>query len=327
MNKDWVISKMYEEGLVGLEWAADYMAKAAEACRSSAQIPDGLEEGVSYAIRQYKKYTMHLGADTIREILFKSIDDSACLIDGVPESAQNIPMPKPPLQTDSALEASKLFDLLTHQHSKDLEELAGARSLANRKAGKKLAQAALSLKGWFHWMPAGPEEEGVHRFAPKEKGGEKDTTNAFAVWLNRGGPPPNKDSYMNCWEAVFFSAYTAGLVALEGLRFMHSKATQSARQVNSSLEYFDKLMLALGFAESVPMVEQIGLIQKAGDIVFVASDHHVAVCAGRSQGTGLAAVQVMSLWKHPEDGFLNISIKEFPPVLLKEVRFAPCPFA
>jgi hypothetical protein len=258
--------------------------------------------------------------------------------------------------------------LLLTKHGPEMVLLGRLRTVERLKRGLRLARQSYAMEGYFHWVPAGPEMGPQGRFLPNErrpeaKSGkaevEDDETNPdhFAIWLNRGGREPGKQSSMNCWEAVFFSAYKAELVSVQWLRLIHAKATQAARthlapfgadgfggspilgqalapavqptqdgMMSEAREsYYGTLMSALGLSSALPIIPEIGLLPDPGDIIFVSDEHHVTICLEVLTAPSLQDIVVMSLWKHPSDGFQKLSIKECGG-LTKYLKFAPCPF-
>jgi hypothetical protein len=327
ITADWVVTKMRGLLLLEYEWAAAYMAAAAEASRPNCHSPNNLPGAVESTIRQMKGLQARLSAADIRRMLFETLEYEA-LVMPIPDEAENIPLPVRPAEENPGNAAALRRQLLLTKYQDALDTIRHARTPTRLLNGQLMAIAAEGMEGNFHWMPAGPEQGKERSFYPKEKGGEGNTKDAFAYWLNRGGKEPADDSYMNCWEAVFFTAYRAELVTVQRLRLIHAKATQAARdegEAAGAFVYFSTLMGALGLGRSAPLVAEIGLLPSPGDVVFIAEEHHVAVCVEITDEEGLDAVKVMSLWKHPHDGYSKLSVLEFGP-LVEHARFAPCPF-
>ncbi len=325
ITADWVVTRMHAYTMVGYEWVADYFAQVAEACRKEAHSPENLPGAVESTLRQLK--AMHRPRDgDIRKLLFETLEYEA-LVMSIPDQAENIAFPVRPVAAEPGDVAAQMRRLLLTKHQGDLDRIRLARTPARDMNGELLSIAAIATEGNFHWMPAGPDQGPGRSFFPKERGGEDNTRDAFAYWLNRGGKEPDSEAYMNCWEAVFFSAYRAGLVSVQRLRLIHAKATLAGRAEGGggASDYFSSLINALGFHRSASLVPEIGLMPRPGDIIFIAEDHHVAVCVDINDDEGVDAVIVMSLWRHPRDGFSLISVSEFGP-LVKHARFAPCPF-
>jgi hypothetical protein len=226
-------------------------------------------------------------------------------------------------------------ELLLQKHGGDLERLEQLRRPEDRIRGIWYAKSALNLRGYFHWVSAGPEGP-EKNFMPKtrwsithtDNEGSKhhpEKRNDFAIWITEGGTEPGPQSYMNCWEAIFFSAYKAGF-SLDMIRKIHTNASQSASKTNIGNTYYDKLLGILKIHGNFPLIPEIGLMPQPGDIVFVDAEFHVTMCVGwKASDHWMSSVQVMSLWTRPKDGFNLVTLATFAHEA-HFLTFSPCPF-
>jgi len=223
---------------------------------------------------------------------------------------------RPKSRTQEEMKDFEMMRLRT-AHAEDLNRLAVLRSQARPGGGELLAKAAESFAGRFRWMPSG-----AGNYQKKDEGEER---NDFAKWLMGGGlEPAGKKARMNCWEAVFFSAYKAGLVTKERLMDIHRTALKQleGNGLTGPMRYTSSLMEALGGRTAVALVPQLALIPRRGDIVFFAEENHIAICVNPNAPDG---IRVMGLWKHPRDGFRSNSLTELAGIQGKR-EFGPCPF-
>jgi hypothetical protein len=334
IDRNKVVVWMHKCMLTGYEWLAEYIALVAESCRAHCELPDSLETAVIDAIRQLAASVkmQPLSKASIQRILFECMEYGAFVME-IPESAREVPFPIAPSGKEAEERASnKRRELLQLQYGPALSLLRTRRTVEVLKRGEILAHAACELEGRFHWVPAGPEQGDNRKGFPKERWSQT-TTEAgvedhpekrddFAIWLNRGGKEPGAAAYMNCWEAVMFSACKADLVSVQWLRIAHAKATLAMR---GGGDYYQPLMAALGMPGATPIVPEIGLMPSPGDIIFVHGNHHVAVCVEVDEAPGLDGITVMSLHSLPADGFLRIPLLQFGGAV-SGITFASCPF-
>jgi hypothetical protein len=175
------------------------------------------------------------------------------------------------------------------------------------------------MLNWFHWVSSGPAEPDFHGhygmlYGPKTSWTRtrKDVRiethalkrNDFAGWLTANGAVPGNNSWMNCWEAVLFSAFRANLIDKIRLRTIHNKAAlayqlchRHGRETltNAGSHYSLALSQAFNYFASVLFEPRAGLIPQVGDILFWARDEHVAVSLGRYWENGVPKDRVMSL--------------------------------
>ena len=160
-------------------------------------------------------------------------------------------------------------------------------------------------------------------------------SNDFASWLIANGNQPGFNSRMNCWEAVLFSAFRAGLVSKLWLQTVHRKAAQayemhdragSQRTSPASAHYFRALSHVFNFFSSVPFDPRAGFIPQPGDILFWHCDKHVAISLGRTWADGVPEDRILSLWLHAGGRFAQLTVGEMPKWMMNDIRFVPCPF-
>ena len=219
------------------------------------------------------------------------------MTDGTPEAAKRIPFPKADVLLTVSELAKRQHEVEMQAHSAQIERFK-SRS-RNPEYSDRLISAAKALEGWFHWVKSGPTEA---KYVPREKTSEGET-NDFVVWLHGRGNEPTREANMNCWEAVFFAAYKAGLISIAKLRTIHIKATMAGK---ADATYFHSLTDSLGYKNSFPYVPSVSLTPLPGDIVFIDREYHVALCVAN----GLR-ITVMSHWYIPRDGFNRYDIDEF----------------
>ena len=329
---------MLEAGLFGFEWLAEYIAAVAEAYRSHAGFPEGLQKGVQVAIAQLKRLAGCPDERKLKEIIFDFIEIECDSNVERPLEVTSIPFPPRPTGLTEASDSLVMkSELLLQKHGADLERLERLRRPEDRIRGNWYAESALKLSGCFHWTSSGPEGP-EKKFAPQTRQsitntnseGEKPTHHAekrndFLIWITEGGAEPGPQSYMNCWEAIFFSAYKAGF-SMDLIRKIHANASQSASKANLADIYYQKLLGILKIHGSFPLIPEIGLMPEPGDIVFVADEFYVTMCVGwQPSQAWMASVQVMSLWTRPRDGFNQVTLADFAHEQ-DFLRFSPCPF-
>jgi hypothetical protein len=159
-------------------------------------------------------------------------------------------------------------------------------------------------------------------------------TNDFGVWM-RGGATPTASSKMNCWEAIMFAAFTAGLTTAAALRKIHADAASTGKAAGSIVAYANVIANSLGFGSSVPLA---ALHPGRGDIVFFNKTDHVALSLGSRTAAG--EHEVVSLWVLPPNPATQHFVSFLQRTTIEElvrnmatyiggstnVRFAPNPF-
>jgi hypothetical protein len=244
------------------------------------------------------------------------------------------------------------------QHADDIARLRRLRPLAITKRtlakiryGGLLARKAVEMENWFHWVSSGAKEPNSHGewgmdYGPKvswtrtrtqmrvEQHAEK--RNDFASWLVANGNEPHSESFMNCWEAVLFSAFRAKLVDKHWLQTIHGKAAfayqfqhlrGNRKLTEAGVHYSEALSQGFGYRDSAPFEPRAGLIPRQGDILFWDRNTHVGISLGRSWVNGKASDRAMSLWLHNNGRFARLTLND--PNLERmrgTLRFVPCPF-
>ena len=189
-----------------------------------------------------------------------------------------------------------------------------------------------------------PKDAEAPDVAAKVAGGSpsiatESNTNDFAVWM-RGGAAPTSSSKMNCWEAIMFAAFTAGLVTAAGLRKIHTDAAKAGVAESSTaagVKAYDTVIAnSLGFGSSKPLA---ALHPGRGDIVFFNKTKHVALSLGTRTAAG--EHEVVSLWVLPPDPGKKLFVSSIQQTTIEElarnmktyirpqapdIRFAPNPF-
>jgi hypothetical protein len=245
-------------------------------------------------------------------------------------------------------------------------------AIIHRISGERTASAAERAEGNYDWVRSGPtrptrdQAGNVTRHTdyqiaeqpsrPADVSGEApddEVQNDFARWVRGQGPEPGAHSTMNCWEAVFFSAYKAGVVPRSFLRSLHERAAgaggaggqrrgeetentdPNASSAAGRAEYDAVLSGALGLGNAQVVTSSQALTR--GDIVFFSDLAHVAVAVGGNR--------IMSLWCVPlnDDGtwnrrFQGTTIDEVIALMTRDpaacgvqgdapvVKVAPCPW-
>jgi len=192
--------------------------------------------------------------------------------------------------------------------------------------------------GKFTWVPSGLDPS--RSYFPGEHTIDKDTdqptSNDFALWINRHTPLTDQ-AKLNCWEAVFVCAQTAGLMSESQLRMsyvasavvavrstLQRTGAQRTREGGVGEDFLLRVMM--NFDKSVPIVPGTELMPSPGDLIFIHGDHHVVICSGVDAHRGFAGIDVISHWKHPSHGIQELSLVSWGDALLGDVRFTPCPF-
>ncbi len=234
-------------------------------------------------------------------------------------------------------------------HAAEIARLRVLRTPGSAVTGRQLADAALAMDGWFHWVSSGPKVPGFAghgglNYQVKSHWTRTQTDvgvdvhpmkqNDFAAWLLYPvAPQPNAHSFMNCWESVLFSAFQAHLVDKVWLQTIHRKAALSyeihhrvGNAGDAGSHYGLALSQAFKFNASVPFVPAAGLIPRKGDILFWDREQHVAIALGRYWVNGQPEDRMMSLWHHHNATFSQLTLEDMPVWMANTLRFLPCPF-
>jgi hypothetical protein len=231
--------------------------------------------------------------------------------------------------------------------------LIGLRTLVVQQRGDALATAAEHMAGWFWWVNSGEQTatyyaKPQHVTKPYDLRHNRDKRdrdvfdpvqqhtirrNTFLSWLLRGNKEPSISSNLNCWEAVLFSAYRAGLITRQTLATMHQPGPNL-----QGVTYRDRYMNCLGFNNSVPLNVAGGLLPARGDVMFWGQDEHVAICVDIDTTVATPIITLMNHWSPPageriipfdpsKAHFHRIALDDLPRALNQHAcRFTPCPF-
>lgn len=290
----------------------------------------------------------HITPVMVRDVVREFMD--SWTTDGAPGGFAGIPLPVVAAPVRALPPAPRVNRFVAEK-----AQLARWRTKRTTARGIALAVQARALQNWFHWVSSGPVPAVVppqhladipqanEPFKPKQTWSGTATDvgweshapkhNDFARWMNEGYGVPGQNSWMNCWECVFFTAFRAGLITSHRLGVVHDMATCVARgkharqNPTAGSNYYTVLNHALGFRESVPVALKDGLISREGDILFFDGNTHVAISLGRTWSTGVAEDRIMSLWHHNGGRNAVLTLEDMPGWMLQgDIRFAPCPF-
>lgn len=171
--------------------------------------------------------------------------------------------------------------------------------------GQRLVEAGEALMDKLKWFGASGSAGPDYKISPKTLSGPK-VQNDFALWMLGTGPEPKDDSTMNCWEAVLFMGYRAGIASHAGLKKMHDDASEAAKKAGDGSVYNATLqsrMYAGGrtaFAYD-PSVSKVGSpALPAGSIIFIDGLGHVMLATGTKDSNGRH--EVISHWVFPWPG-------------------------
>ncbi len=176
-----------------------------------------------------------------------------------------------------------------------------------------VVNAALNLEGKLYWAGgSGPDPSSDYQISKStnrktdDLSGHETNTNEFAEWI-RGGSEPTDSSKMNCWEAVLFSGYKAGVISKEWICAIHQSAAKQGKakgvdgdEATGADAYYEVLRGALGYMKAKTFDVAKGQIPKKGDLVFFNGLDHVALALGSTDSSG--GHEVMSLWVLPGRG-------------------------
>lgn len=139
---------------------------------------------------------------------------------------------------------------------------AGVKRLKNAR----LVDTALSKQGDLYWAGgSGPDPSDHYQIrqttrrpshfdaaSPDKTKGIEVNTNDFAAWIH-GGSEPTDASKMNCWEAVFYSGYKAGIISQAWLMDLHKRAAKAGDTASDGSAYMAVLGAALGLPAAKPL--------------------------------------------------------------------------
>ncbi len=241
------------------------------------------------------------------------------------------------------------LDLPLNKRASDIAKLRRLRSDKSTSNGIRLATCCLQWEHKFKWVSSGPRQPGTtYQSGPEfgittsathklKDGGlqleefENPKVNDFAKWLVAHGPKPNENSFMNCWEAIFFCACEAGLITREWLEQLHKNAAQNYKVANygsnTLLDGFERyqgvLERAFNFQNSVCYRPADRVFPQKGDIVIWGDFEHVALSLGPSPIYDEICNVVIGLWHKP---MKCTTVEDVSMYFKNPPQFVPCPF-
>jgi hypothetical protein len=241
------------------------------------------------------------------------------------------------------------LDLPLNKRASDIAKLRRLRSDKSTSNGLRLATCALRWKDKFKWVSSGPRQPGTTYQSGPEFGITTSAThqlkensdvletfknpkvNDFAKWLVDHGPKPNENSFMNCWEAIFFCASEAGLITREWLEQLHKNAAQNYKVANygsntllgGAERYQGVLERAFNLQNSVCYRPADRVFPQKGDIVIWGDFEHVALSLGPSPLYDEICNVVIGLWHDP---MKCNTMEEVSMYFKNPPQFVPCPF-
>lgn len=189
-------------------------------------------------------------------------------------------------------------------HASRLPQAEYGAILARIKTSRMLATTATWVNK-LHWNGGSfPDPAADYRISLTTT---LDHRNDFAHWLRSGGKEPDHNSTMNCWEALMFMAYCAGLVQKTALQMLHHKAAMQGSDAGYAHAYLEVLKDYLGedtAQEWLPGPTEI----PAGNLIFIDDDlGHVLMSKGTRDSQRRRCVY--SMWKVPDvlppNGFMQ----------------------
>lgn len=160
-----------------------------------------------------------------------------------------------------------------------LQAVQNNNQLANRE---KVVQAARLMRGCFAWK------------AKDDNLGMEGKDNDFRRWLNHGGPEPGEHATMNCWEAVYFAAFKAGVLTRN--QILAAYPTPKSQGDASRLGY--------GAAQ---IFNPTTAVLTPGEVLFCDVEgedcKHVVLSMGAQNGP----VETMSLWTFETGGTFDLA--------------------
>jgi len=137
----------------------------------------------------------------------------------------------------------------------------------------------------------------------------------FGKWLLKGGPEPNpRGGVMNCWEAVLFGAYKAGVASESWLKTMYPRwqAAEVEKDKGGSdlyfgnrkkYDYLDSFLereLAASEVYDYKERDKLPSLPLAGDIITIGgATGHTALALGTTNEEGVP--EMLSLWDQPDN--------------------------
>ncbi|MFD9293315.1 hypothetical protein ACFWBV_34720 [Streptomyces sp. NPDC060030] len=187
-------------------------------------------------------------------------------------------------------------------------------------AARKVVLAAKEMIGGLRWRGSSGPDKNTGFMPTLVTGWGKD--NAFTQWLFASGPEPGSEGVMNCWEAVLFSAYRAGVVDKVWLTHIHEIAAEAAVQAGENVQdrgndpdmvwafhvYYTSFRRSLFRGDlSEYIIDNEGGFSgpdiPAGELVFFDVSAHVAISMGTRDAAGRQ--KVLSMWIYPRSVHLG----------------------
>jgi hypothetical protein len=172
--------------------------------------------------------------------------------------------------------------------------------IIDRRISGAVLTAAENMVGHLRWRGGqGPDPKAGYQLHPNTSWRHPDH---FARWILGLGPEPGQNSTMNCWEAVLFLAYKAGVIPRHFLVSMHAAASAAAQAANDEDVWYRTLLERMhsGPLHDYTINRATGLgnpLIPAGNIVFFNGVGHVALSRGSRDGSG--RMRIFSLWVYP----------------------------
>jgi hypothetical protein len=332
VTRDLVERWLREAFLSQYVWLAQHIADVTNLLAKTAHLPSSVESAVKGAIGAMKECARRPHAADVKRLLVEHLNDTAMAWDR-PAELDRLQPPEPPVGWNPDEKSLEERDFKQLKIRQDVLKLNLHRSRATGERGQLLVAAAVTLLGKYRWVPAGLDPS--RSFFPSERSNEP-TANDFARWINRHEPLPD-NARLNCWEAVFVCATTAGLLSEAQLRMDYVasavvavRATQprstDQKQREDALTDDYLLRVLMKFDDSVPIEPGTELMPSPGDLIFLERDHHVVICSKVDAHKGFDGIEVISHWSHPSHGIQRLPLDSWGTVLLGNVRFTPCPF-
>ncbi len=177
---------------------------------------------------------------------------------------------------------------------------------ADQRISGAVIDAGAALVGDLKWRGGqGPDPSAGYQLSERTNWDKQDD---FARWIRGTGPEPTPTSTMNCWEAVLFFGYKAGVIPKTFLDDMHQAATTAAVTTASpdpakkAKAWYTTLQARMhtGALKTYTIAPSTGVGTPdipAGNIVFIDGLNHVVLSRGSRDGSG--RMRVLSLWIFP----------------------------
>jgi len=306
---------------------------------------------LGFALKEANRTGKPMGASELKKVILGSLG-----IANLPAQMNSFSLESPttPL-SQSALEQSTTLHQTLQLERSDVARLRLTTPAAQRN-GRALAAAALKLINKIRWLPRGKEVilgASLLSKADKVATDSRRGVNQFWQWLQGGFEFKEgvMEIRMNCWEAVFYTAYKAGLTSRGELRMLFSAATDQARTSfgdanllkaardswtpGSNLpSWFKDGETAMGGGylpvlfkrlkrDAAVTINRREDTPKRGDLVFLDGMAHVCICVGK---LGENVTHVASLWHHADEHYTVMPFEVLLEGFTGGVSIHPCPF-